>query len=199
MNIFILNGGQKFAEGMSEGRIHQSLTAWAVDTLTALGHSVQTTCINAPYEPMAEVEKFLWADAVVYTFPIWWFHMPFGLKLYIDTVFMAGHNKMWVNDGRTRSDMNRKYGSGGLMQGKRYLVATTWNAPEEAFTDAAQLMGGRSVDEGVLFAFHRMNAFIGFEQPLAGIHFYDVLKEEDADKLLRIEQAWREHLSTVFG
>lgn len=85
------------------------------------------------------------------------------------------------------------------MQGKRYLVATTWNAPEEAFTDPLQLMQGRSVDEGVLFAFLRMNEFIGFEKALPSLHFYDVLKQDKPNKMQDIELAWREHLKSLFS
>lgn len=199
MNIFILNGGQKFAEGIGEGKINAQLVAWATETLRELGHSVKTTDINQTYMHEEEVEKFLWAEVVLYTFPIWWFHMPYKMKEYIDTVFMAGNGRMWMNDGRTRSDLSRKYGSGGLMQGKRYLVATTWNAPEEAFTDPLQLMQGRSVDEGVLFAFHRMNEFIGFEKALPSLHFHDVLKQDKPNKMQDIELAWREHLKSLFS
>lgn len=199
MNIFVLNGGQKFADGIGEGKINAQLMVWAVETLRELGHSLRTTDINQPYTHEEEIEKFLWADVVVYTFPIWWFHMPYKLKEYIDTVFMSGNGRMWTNDGRTRSDLSRKYGSGGLMQGKRYTVSTTWNAPEEAFVDEMQLMGGRSVDEGILFAFHRMNEFIGFEKSLPCLHFYDVLKQDNPTKMEDIEMAWRQHLKRLFG
>lgn len=199
MNVIVLNGGQKFADGASEGKINAQLMSWAVETLEALGHSVQTTDINQSYTHQAEVEKFLWADVVVYTFPIWWFHMPHRLKEYIDTVFMFGNGRMWLNDGRTRSDLSRKYGSGGLMQGKKYMVATTWNAPEEAFTDPLQLMQGRLVDEGVLFAFHRMSEFIGFEPALPGMHFHDVLKQDNPTKMQDIEAAWRAHLQSLLA
>lgn len=34
-----------------------------------------------------EQEKLLWADAVLLTFPLWWFSMPAILKGWVDRVF----------------------------------------------------------------------------------------------------------------
>lgn len=53
------------------------------------------------------------------------------------------------------------YGTGGLMQGKRYMVTTSWNAPQTAFTLEGEFFDRRTVDEGVLFGFHKMNQFVG--------------------------------------
>lgn len=56
--------------------------------------------------------------------------------------------KMLVDDGRTRSDPTKQYGTGGRMQGKKYLLSLTWNAPQEAFGDDNQyLLAGKTVDE----------------------------------------------------
>lgn len=57
---------------------------------------------------------------------------------YIDDVFTAGHGKLYASDGCTRSDATKGYGSGGLIQGKTYMLSVTWNAPLEAFNDPKQ-------------------------------------------------------------
>lgn len=41
-----------------------------------------------------------------------------------------------VDDGCTRDDPSKQYGTGGKMQGKQYMLSLTWNAPQEAFGDS---------------------------------------------------------------
>ncbi len=50
------------------------------------------------------------------------------------------------------------------------------------------------MDDGVLFGFHRMNAFTGMEQ-IPGIHFHDVEKNADIRASLKLYQ---EHLTQIF-
>lgn len=60
----------------------------------------------------------------------------------MDDVFTEGHGALYASDGRTRSDASKKYGSGGLIQGKKYMLSLTWNAPLEAFTEKDQFFEG---------------------------------------------------------
>ena len=52
----------------------------------------------------------------------------------------------------------RNNGSGGLIQGKKYMLSLTWNAPMEAFTEEDQFFHGVGVD-GVYLPFHKANQF----------------------------------------
>ena len=70
MNILLIDGGQHF--GHSAGRLNHTLHQTARDTLTALGHAVKETVIEEGYDKDAEVEKWLWMDAVVWQMPGWW-------------------------------------------------------------------------------------------------------------------------------
>lgn len=65
-----------------------------------------------------EVQNFLWADVVIWQMPGWWMGAPWTVKKYMDDVFTEGHGSLYASDGRTRSDASKKYGSGGLVQGK---------------------------------------------------------------------------------
>jgi modulator of drug activity B len=80
------------------------------------------------------------------------------------------------------------------MHGKKYMLTTSWNAPKEAFTLPGEFFNEKSVDEGPMFGFHRMNAFTGME-PLEGIHFHDVEKNAD---VLRDLKRYEKHLSKTF-
>jgi modulator of drug activity B len=64
------------------------------------------------------------------------------------------------------------------MHGKKYILTTSWNAPKTAFTLDNEFFDQRSVDEGVMFGFHKMNAFTGMEL-LATHHFHDMEKNAD--------------------
>ena len=100
MNILLLNGGKEF--GHSHGELNNTLHKKAKEVLTALGHNVKETVIDAGYDIEAEIEKFLWMDAVIWQMPVWWMHEPWTVKKYIDEVFIAGHGKLYHSDGRHR-------------------------------------------------------------------------------------------------
>tara|TARA_R110001592_G_scaffold69189_2_gene211952 strand:+ start:650 stop:1246 length:597 start_codon:yes stop_codon:yes gene_type:complete len=177
-NIFIINGSHPFAH--SGGRFNETL----FNTTTSYFESneefeVKTTQVGEKYDVKEEVEKFKWADLVIYHTPIWWFQIPFGFKKYIDEVFTEGHqNGIYASDGRSRKNPNINYGTGGLMHGKKYILTTSWNAPKTAFTLENEFFNQKSVDEGAMFGFHRMNAFTGMEL-LATHHFHDMEKNAD--------------------
>ena len=64
-------------------------------------------------------------------------------------------------DGRTRSDPAKQYGTGGTLEGVKYMMSLTLNAPANSFDDPSQVFfGGKSIDD--LFAPMHLNfAFFG--------------------------------------
>lgn len=195
MNVFIINGGQTFAH--SGGMFNNTLTGWTVEVIKEKGFAYRVTNINDAFDPMAEVENFKWADVIIYHTPIWWFQLPNGMKRYIDEVFTAGHdNGIYRNDGRSRKNPDVNYGTGGLMQGKRYMVTTSWNAPQTAFTLEGEFFDRRTVDEGVLFGFHKMNQFVGMTR-IEGFHFHDLEKNATPERIAEYHKAYVAHINQV--
>jgi len=195
-NVLIINAGQVFAH--SKGLFNESLTQWTSETLTSLGYNIQTVYIGDEFEANAEAEKFNWADVIIYHTPIWWFQVPNRLKYYIDEVFTAGHNNgIYSSDGRSRSNPDINYGTGGLMQGKKYMVTTTWNAPAAAFTLPGEFFDQKSVDEGVLFGFHKMNQFASLTR-INGFHFHDLEKNGTAERIENYRINYIQHLKDQF-
>ncbi|AHF14376.1 NAD(P)H-dependent oxidoreductase [Niabella soli] len=192
--ILIINAGQHF--GHSGGRFNNTVTAETVAFFNdQSGVEVRQTIIADGYDPAEEVEKFVWADTIIYHTPIWWFQLPHGFKQYIDEVFTAGHRKgIYRSDGRSSENPDINYGTGGMLHDKTYMLTTSWNAPETAFTLPGEFFKERSVDDGPLFGFHRMNAFAGM-QPLISFHFHDIEKNAD---VVRDMERYRVHLSKVF-
>ncbi|MGO2055411.1 MAG: NAD(P)H-dependent oxidoreductase, partial [Halomonadaceae bacterium] len=116
------------------------------------------------------------------------------VKRYIDEVLTEGHGSLYASDGRSRQDPTKQYGSGGLLQGRRYMLSLTWNAPLEAFDEPDNFFEGRGVD-GVYFPFHKSQEFIG----LAALPTFianDVMKMPDVD---RDKAAYRNHLRKALG
>ena len=191
-HILIVDASKPF--GHSQGQLNRYLTRIAQETLNGLGHDVLITQVEQGYVVDEEVDRFLWADTVIYQMPAWWMEGPWIMKKYVDEVFTAGRGKLFENDGRTRSDGARKYGSGGLLKGKKYLFSITWNAPLEAFTDRDQFFEGKGID-AVLFAFHKANQFIGMS-PLPTFMCNDVVKNP---QIVRDADRYRLFLREVFG
>ena len=195
MNVFIINGGQTFAH--SGGMFNNTLTGWTVEVMKEKGFAYRVTNINDAFDPLAEVENFKWADVIIYHTPIWWFQLPNGMKRYIDEVFTAGHdNGIYRNDGRSRKNPDVNYGTGGLMQGKRYMVTTSWNAPQTAFTLEGEFFDRHTVDEGVLFGFHKMNQFVGMTR-IEGFHFHDLEKNATPERIAEYHMAYVAHINRV--
>lgn len=192
MKILLINGGKPFAH--SSGELNNTLHGIAWHTLIELGHELRETVIEQGYDIDAEVQNYLWADVIVYQMPGWWMGAPWTLKRYIDEVFTAGHGSLYASDGRTRTDPSKQYGSGGLLQGRRYMLSLTWNAPIEAFDEPGNFFEGLGVD-GVYFAFHKSQEFVG----LAGLPSFianDVIKAPEVE---RYQAEYREHLERVIG
>ena len=191
-NILLINGAKTFAH--SNGQLNDTLTELAQEVLSGLGHQVQVTRADSEYDAKAEVEKFLWADTVIYQMPGWWMGAPWTVKKYIDDVFTEGHGSLYASDGRSRSDASKKYGSGGLIHNKNYMLSLTWNAPMDAFNDSEQFFHGVGVD-GVYLPFHKANQFLGM-QTLPTFIVNDVIKAPEVSAYMA---QYRDHLTQVFA
>lgn len=79
----------------------------------------------------AEIDKLLWADAVILQFPMWWFGMPAILKGWVDRVFAYGF-AYGVGEHSDRRWGDR-YGEGRLA-GKRAMLVVTAGGWEEHYS-----------------------------------------------------------------
>lgn len=187
-NVFIINGGHAFAH--SPGKFNETLLQESIQHFKEIGFEVKFTKVGEEYDLKEEVEKFKWADLIIYHTPIWWFQLPFRFKEYIDRVFTEGHeNGIYMSDGRSRKNPAINYGTAGSLKGKPYILTTSWNAPKEAFEREGEFFEQRSVDDGAMFGFHKMNQFADMKK-LASIHFHDIEKNADVPKELKRYKAF---------
>ena len=193
-HVLIINAHQ-FYEGISSGKLNKTMADVIRKEMEQRGDEVQETVIEAGYDINAEVDKHVWADLIILQSPVFWFGMPWIYKKYVDEVFTAGlmQQRLLSDDGRTRNDPSQQYGTGGKMQGKRYMMSLTWNAPQEAFGDPQQvLFEGKSVDD--VFVSNTANYKFCGAEVLPAFSSHDVMKQADIEgDIARL----REHLAAV--
>ncbi|MFT5874970.1 MAG: modulator of drug activity B [Clostridium sp.] len=182
-------------QGIGEGRLNKSLCEIAQETLENKGYQVNTTILEEGYRIEEELEKNANADLIFIQFPVYWFNVPAIYKKYMDEVYgYAYANGLLCNgDGRTRSDLNKKYGSGGLQHDAKYMISTAWNAPLEAFQESEQFFETKSSDD-VLIGVHKTYQFLGMKA-LPSFGIYNIFKEDNLDDDVAL---FREHVKNVF-
>ena len=193
-NILIINTHEPYP--FSPGKLNASLVEKAQSVLGDLGCEVEVTTMQDEYDPAEEVEKHLRADAVILQIPVNWMGVPWPFKRYMDHVYSAGlEGQLCDGDGRTRKDPSKQYGTGGVLQGKKYMLSLTFNAPKEAFDDPNQwFFQGKGVDD-LFLPMHLNFRFFNME-PLETFVCYDVMKNPDVEKdFVRFEA----HLKRLFG
>ena len=143
MKILVINAHLNYP-GWSEGKLNLTFMDAAKAFFTERGHEVAETFVERGYQAEDEVQKHLAADVVILQTPVNWFGAPWIYKKYVDEVFNAGlaSKILLEGDGRTRKDPTKQYGSGGKMQGRKFMISATWNAPRETFDNPASVLYG---------------------------------------------------------
>jgi len=173
-NILIINGHQRYDQ-IAEGKLTKLFIDAADEFLSKNGLNVKHSVIESDYDINDELEKFAWADYILFQYPVYWMGVPWMTKKYIDEVFSAGVNTVtYVSDGRSREDASKKYGSGGLMQGKKYMLSLTYNCPDTEFDNKYGFFDGLSLDEANV-ATHKLFQFCG-ATPLETYAIHDIFK-----------------------
>ena len=171
-NVLIINGHQKY-DVVAEGKLTQIFIDAANAFFTSNGFSVKNTVIESDYDIMEEVEKLAWAEYILYQYPVYWMGLPWISKKYFDEIFSAGYQTVtYQSDGRSRDDASKKYGSGGLMQDKKYMLSLTYNCPTTEFSNKEGFFDGLSLDEANV-AVHKTFQFCG-AKPLETYSIHDV-------------------------
>lgn len=178
MKVLLINAHLHYPK-WSEGLLNKAMTDVAKSFFEGRGYEVIQTHIEDGYTPEEEVQKHVDAELVILQTPVNWFGAPWIYKKYVDEVFNYGlqNQIMLKNDGRSRSHPSRQYGTGGLMQNKKFFVAATWNAPTETFDNPESIMfGGLSADDFFIHITANYK-FTGYDiLPTYGIH--DIFKED---------------------
>ena len=176
----------------SEGKLNQTLIEKAQELLSTKGHEIRIVKSDEEYDVTEQLENHRWADIILLQSPVNWMGVPWKFKKYMDEVYTAGMGGELCNgDGRSSQAPKENYGAGGTLQGKKYMLSLTFNAPEEAFgNDAEYLFQGKSVDD-LFFPMHMNFRFFAMEA-LPTFSCYDVMKDAQVENDLA---RYEEHLN----
>jgi len=183
--------------GWSEGKLNASFYNAAKNFFLSKNYKVLETKVENGYNADEEVEKHLQADIIILQTPVNWENTPWIYKKYVDEVFNSAlkSKKFLSGDGRSEAEGFKQYGMGGKMQGKKFMISATWNAPEESFNDKKQyLFKGKSADDA-LFNVAANYLFTGFEV-IPGYYCYDVYHNKHIKEDL---ENYPKYLKKVFG
>ncbi|MBZ5610504.1 MAG: NAD(P)H-dependent oxidoreductase [Acidobacteriia bacterium] len=126
----------------------------------------------------AEMDKLVWADLVIFQFPLWWFSLPAILKGWVDRVFAMGFSYTPTERFET-----------GIFRGKRAMLAFTTGGPPASYGP-----DGKNGDLDVLLRHvqYGMFRFVGMDvlPPFIAYGAARVTPEQRAAYL----QAYRERL-----
>ncbi|MEV0432394.1 NAD(P)H-dependent oxidoreductase [Nocardia sp. NPDC050413] len=151
------------------------------------GRAFETGTLTA--DVRAEQEKLLWADTIIFQFPLWWYSMPAILKGWVDRVFT--YRFAYGVGEHSETKYGERYGEGTLA-GKKALLSVTIGGPEPHY-------GPRGINgpiEDLLFPIHHGILFYpGIESlPPFVVYGADRLSE---DAYATAAQAWEQRLRTI--
>ena len=126
---------------------------------------------SIPTRIAAEQEQLLWADGLIFIYPLWWFTPPAMLKGWFDVVLSNGVAFEYSDKGAK-----------GLLKHKKALVMITAGASEDWFQQNNALeISYRPITDGTL-------AFCGIENVSHEI-YYDIVNRSDEERAEILQQA----------
>ncbi|MFI2780726.1 NAD(P)H-dependent oxidoreductase [Streptomyces sp. ALB3] len=136
-----------------------------------------------------EQEKLLWADTIIFQFPLWWYTMPAILKGWVDRVFTS-HFAYGVGE-HSDTKYGERFGEGTLA-GRRALLSVTVGGPQPHY-------GARGINgpiDDLLFPIqHGILYYPGIEVlPPFVLYGTDRMAVEDYPD---VAKAWEQRLLTL--
>lgn len=133
-------------------------------------------------EVKQEMENFLWADTVIFNFPLWWFGLPAILKGWVDRVFAMG-----VTYGAGKG----VYDNGTFKDKKSFLTFTT-GGPAVAYGET----GKNGNLDAILYPIqHGMFYFVGM-QVLPYFVSYAPARATDEERKMELDR-YKQFLSEL--
>jgi NAD(P)H dehydrogenase (quinone) len=122
-----------YAEGWKSEVDREDFPTWPTDERLVAVQASKTAFEDGTLtaDVRAEIDKLLWADALILQFPLWWYGMPAILKGWVDRVYAYGFAYGVGEHSDTR--WGDRYGEGTLA-GKRAMLIVTAGGWEEHYS-----------------------------------------------------------------
>ncbi|WP_371589414.1 NAD(P)H-dependent oxidoreductase [Streptomyces virginiae] len=137
----------------------------------------------------AEQEKLLWADTIIFQFPLWWYTMPAILKGWVDRVFT--YRFAYGVGEHSDTKYGERFGEGTLA-GRRALLSVTVGGPRSHYS--ARGING-PIDD-LLFPIHHGILYYPGIEPLPPfvLHGTDRMT---AEEYAVAAEAWEQRLLSI--
>jgi NAD(P)H dehydrogenase (quinone) len=112
-----------------------------------------------PVDVRREIDAVLWADFVIFQFPLWWFGVPAILKGWMDRVFAYG--ALYTGSRRFHT---------GVCQGRRAMLSVTAGSPAEACVHDGQEGDTRLILWPIHYALHYVGFTVLEPSLITGVH-----------------------------
>ncbi|MGW2049844.1 NAD(P)H-dependent oxidoreductase [Streptomyces sp. NPDC001858] len=165
------------------GSVASSPLKVALDSGRAFGAGTLTADV------LAEQQKLLWADAIIFQFPLWWYTMPAILKGWVDRVFI--HRFAYGVGEHSDTRYGERFGEGTLA-GRKALLSVTVGGPESHY--AARGING-PIDD-LLFPIHHGVLYHPGIEVLPPFVLYGADRMTGAD-YPDVAKAWEQRLLTL--
>ncbi|GGS71658.1 MULTISPECIES: NAD(P)H-dependent oxidoreductase [Streptomyces] len=151
------------------------------------GRAFESGALTA--DVLAEQEKLLWADTIIFHFPLWWYTMPAILKGWVDRVFT--YRFAYGVGEHNETKYGERYGEGTLA-GKRAMLSVTTGGPESQY-DARGING--PIDDLLFPIQHGILYYPGIEVlPPFVLYSADRMTDEEYQD---VAKAWEQRLLTM--
>lgn len=179
-----------------KGMLNDALFQSAKEFFRSKSYQILETKVEAGYDPAEEVEKHWHADIVILQMPVHWFSSPWIHKKYLDEVFNIAleDQKLVSDDGRSRQDPSKQYGTGGHMQGRKFMICATWHAPASSFNNPTQIMFKGKSTSDVFLSISSNYSFCGYDI-VPDYNCFDVYKGVNVTRDL---ENYPKYLASVF-
>lgn len=178
-NILIIKAHQQYP--IAKGELNLLMADSMEKFFNVHDCNVNKTDTSIAYDKKQEQEKFLWADTVIFQFPVFWFTAPATLHQYIQDVYEYG----------VFYSSSKEYGQGGLLKGKQYMFSTTWGASKDTFR--AGLWEGCHTPDEVLLPLHKTQEYIG----MSALPTFACLNVVQSNSVEKYKRALQEHLKEI--
>ncbi len=182
MKILLVTAGYSIFD--AKGQLNSFLAYLTDKNLTAKGHEVKISDVTKDtWSVDREVEKLLWADAIIYITPIMWFNMPAPMVKWLGEVLL--YKKTFV--------ITEEYGEGGQVPANKFMIVTTSNMKSSDLGKGVVLKDALHIDD-LLRPLIYTNTYLSIRDQIPTFHAGDVISGDTS----WIEQAYQEHLDKHF-
>jgi modulator of drug activity B len=182
MKILLVTAGYSIFD--AKGQLNGFLAHLTQKNLTEKGHDIKVSDVTKDtWDVDREVEKLLWADAIIYITPIMWFNMPAPMVKWLGEVLL--YKKTFV--------ITEEYGEGGQVPADKFMIVTTSNMKSSDLGKGFVLKEAPHIDD-LLRPLIYTNTYLSIRDQVPTFHAGDVISGDTS----WIELAYIDHLDTNF-